>query len=342
MAASVLSRTQVISNRLSTIRSRIESGQVFQLQEIKAVREESENLVIDWRRVREFISDDTYFSVLEVLTSVLSNINRVYLEAITRGRGRIFRDFVVFREENEIRDVGFVSSIDQKRLRPENSRYNPNTGANRVDYQYRNSFRYTVKFSDTLQSIAKEFTGSEDNWHFIARVNGMSRTTELESGDEIVIPSINSFGGDTSELDDFVISESPDRDFPSGQNFNLGTDILVDPERGVVVERDGKVSTVSGVDNVKQALNHRLQTRLGSLIRHSETYGLAAVVGAPGVFISNRYVRMSIANTLIKDPRVAQILRIRVRNEGDVIQAEVAIRLIRNAGEVEFLSTLGG
>ena len=311
MANNIIRDSQSLATKINTMRVRIRSGQLFQLREIKEIRTENENLIIDWRLLRGLISDDTYFSVLEVLTDSLNSINKVYLETITRGRGRLLRDFLVFRENDEGRDYGFTpGTVDP--LRPSVSPYNDAQGTRREEYQYRNSYRYVVRFGDTLQSIAQFVTGNDDNWHFIAQINGITRPNELEAGDEIIIPLISSTGGDSSDLEDFIISEVSNRDFSSGQDLDFGTDIMVDAVRGIVLESDGQTKTVSGADNVKQALNHRLRTQLGSLIRHSSTYGLSLVVGIPGISLSSSYIRMAIENTLIHDPRVARVLSVNV------------------------------
>lgn len=328
--ASLISRTQDLARKLTTMRARVRSGQLFQLRDVKEIRSDNEQLLDEWRELQGSVSDDTYFAVLEVLTDSLNHINRVYLETITRGRGRLFRDFLVFREEGENRDYG-IPTIIQNSLR-RNSEYDGGPGSRREDYQYQNSFRYTVTFGDTLQSISKRFTGTEDNWQFIAQINGLDRQQNLEAGDEIVIPILNAFGTEDALLDDYIITETPDQELPSGRDVNLGTDILVDEVRGIVLNEDGQVSTVSGLENVKQALNHRLRTELGSLIEHSDTYGLPNIIGAPGVGLSVSYVRMSIANTLINDPRVSRVVRVNVNHTEDIIQIGVSIQLVRNAG----------
>ena len=330
--ANYLTRTQALSRKIATMRARIESGQVFRLRDIKEIRSESEQLIIDWRTLRGDIPDTTFFSVMEVLIDSLNQINSVYLDSITRGRGRVSRDFVLLREPTEERDYGVPAR--EASLQPNLVTYDADRGSRRDNYQYRRSYRHIVSFGDTLQSIAKERTGSEDNWRFIAQVNGISRSSELQTGDEIIIPEINAFGGDASDAPDFIISEVASTSEGSGQDLVLGTDILVDPERGVLLDEDGNSLTVSGVNNVRQALNHRLQTQLGSLIQHSDTYGLTSVVGIPGVELSNKYLRMSVVNTLIKDPRVARVARIEVDRDADIFRIAVTVELIRNAGEV--------
>ena len=210
------------------------------------------------------------------------------------------------------------------------------------NYQYRSSFRYIVNFGDTLQSIAKSQTGSESNWHFIAQENGITRPAELQAGDVIIVPALTAFGEEAPETEEFIISEVSDRVLSSGQDLHLGTDVFVDAEAGVVLDINGNPQTVSGADNVRQALDRRLQTKLGSLLPHSETYGTNVVVGISGTALSRSYVQMSVENTLIKDPRVAQVLNVNVSSEGDILHVEAEIRLIRNAGDIIFETTIGG
>lgn len=338
--SSVLSRSQTLTNRMASLRLRLESGQFFQLREIKALRAENERLLEDWRLLRDDISEDTFFSVLEVLIDSLNAINHVYLEAITRGRGRTFRESITFRDEGAQRDYGFTP-LAPNPIRPDATPYDDSQGSRVVDYRYRSSYRYTIRGGDTLQSIAKSQTGSEDNWQAIAQANGLTRVSELVSGQEIVIPALTATGGEVSEIDEFIISEVPNQRFSPGLNLELGTDFMVDPEKGIIPDADGHVRTVSGVDNVRQALNHRLQTKLGSLIQHSDSYGLNAVVGIPGIGVSSGYIQMSVINTLIHDPRVERVLNVDVDTQGDQLNVEATITLIRGAGETVLRSAIG-
>ena len=128
---SILSDVQTLNNQLAALRLRLESGQFFELREIKALRSETELVLQNWRVLRDSISEDTFFSVLEVLIDSLNNVNQVYLEAITRGRGRTFSDSIVFREQDEVRDRGFTP-LAPNPIRPEPARYDAERGTRRA------------------------------------------------------------------------------------------------------------------------------------------------------------------------------------------------------------------
>lgn len=83
----------------------------------------------------------------------------------------------------------------------------------------------------------------------------------------------------------------------------------------LVVSRKGEVLTVSGVENLGQALMHRLLTRQGELASLGHAYygsRLHELVGEPNNESTRELVRMYTKECILMEPRVRDIVSIRV------------------------------
>jgi len=84
------------------------------------------------------------------------------------------------------------------------------------------------------------------------------------------------------------------------------------------------VSITSGLDNVVQAVNMRLNTTVGSLLKQT-AYGLVSGIGMAGTASALSYVRMNVYNTLMQDPRIQTVSDIRVEFEQDTLKISMNI-----------------
>jgi nucleoid-associated protein YgaU len=178
---------------------------------------------------------------------------------------------------------------------------------------------YTIKGGDTLQIIAQNELGDSDLWPYIASVNtNITSNDDLEVGEEIYIPVSTDPG--LINKDNFIVTEDEARD-------PYGTDISIDSDGNIALLESNDVSLVSGVANVIQAVDIRLATEVGSMIKQT-AYGLLAQPGLAGTSEAVSYIRMSIKNALIKDPRISQVKNIGVNLDTDAIQIKADIILI--------------
>lgn len=85
---------------------------------------------------------------------------------------------------------------------------------------------------------------------------------------------------------------------------------LVDLEfkEGLVATPGGDLQTITGVDNLKQALFHRLVTVRGSLA-HRPSYGIGVQLwqNSLGSFEKQRQLALEIKKQFLEDPRVVAV-----------------------------------
>jgi phage baseplate assembly protein W len=100
---------------------------------------------------------------------------------------------------------------------------------------------------------------------------------------------------------------------------------------GADLAGDGDLTTVSGVENLKQALLLRFLTPLGSLARLGHpAYGSAvpSLVGEGNTETNRGRLRLMVLATLAGEPRIAEVLEVTVAPAADDrSRAEVTVRL---------------
>lgn len=91
----------------------------------------------------------------------------------------------------------------------------------------------------------------------------------------------------------------------------LGTDILHSSD--LAAQANGDLATQSGLDNVKNALFHRLMTSPGSLA-HRPNYGVGMkdFQNAPGSLTVYRKLAQRIQEQFALDPRVDEVTGVRI------------------------------
>ena len=187
-----------------------------------------------------------------------------------------------------------------------------------VSYSFSGLDLYTVQGQDTLSSIALKELGDEELWPFIADVNeGINSSGDLVSGESIFIPVQADLVDVPKER--FIFSENPSRD-------PYGTDILLS-STGDLMFQDNDFVLVSGVSNVQQAVDLRLNTDVGSLIKQSG-YGITAQAGFAGSSMAIRYLKMAIRSTLMQDPRIESVDNMIVSLGGDALHVSMTLSVV--------------
>ena len=185
-------------------------------------------------------------------------------------------------------------------------------------YQATGMARYTVRGGDTLQRIALNRLGDDSLWMNIAAVNpSIGSNSDIYPGMEILVPTTS---GAVSLKDSLILSEDTARD-------PYGSDIQLDEHGNMVVYEGGAVATVSGIDNVVQAINMRMATQIGSMIKQT-AFGMLSSVGYAGATYAIAYAKMNFQNALIQDPRVVSVDKVNVEFMGDGLQLGADITLV--------------
>lgn len=187
-------------------------------------------------------------------------------------------------------------------------------------YEFSGLNVYTIKGNDTLQNIALVELGDEDLWVYIATVNNdVDSNADLVPGETIYIPvQVDSI--DDVNKEQFILTEDVVRD-------PYGTDILLDANGGIVIQENNDVALISGIENVQQAIDLRLSTAVGSMIKQS-VYGIVAQAGFAGESMAIRYMKLSIRAALIQDPRIESIDNMIASLGSDVLNVSMDVGII--------------
>jgi len=93
----------------------------------------------------------------------------------------------------------------------------------------------------------------------------------------------------------------------------LGTDILLD-NGDFQINQSGDLMWITGLDNLEQALIHRIRTVIGALIWHPE-YGtiIQNLISKPNTEVLRTLIAMELLRTLSEEPRIERINNLEVK-----------------------------
>ncbi len=187
-------------------------------------------------------------------------------------------------------------------------------------YEYSGLNVYTIKGDDTLQGIAQKELGDENLWPYIALVNSdIASNDDLVPGNELFLP-IQVEPSEGTNKEQFIMTEDTARD-------PYGTDIRIDADGNLIIQENSDLALISGIANVKQAVDLMLNTEVGSLIKQS-AYGIIAQAGFAGSSMAIRYLKLAIRSTLIQDPRIQNIDNMIVSLTSDVLNVSMNIGVV--------------
>lgn len=178
-------------------------------------------------------------------------------------------------------------------------------------------FRYTeVLFEDTLQSIAARELGDAARWVELISYNKLVPPfivqDPLQAKAGVLVPGA------------LILVPAPSAETETPQPDNIfETDILLASD-GDLSTAGGDLASVSGPDNLVQALRNRLATDRGELVFH-QTYGaslrrLIGVVNGPTAsLLASKYAGSSVE----ADPRVSRLIYSNATASGDSISVDV-------------------
>jgi len=172
---------------------------------------------------------------------------------------------------------------------------------------------------DTLARIALRELGDASRWYELANINGLKPPYIVDS------PT-----NDNSQIGDGVLLTGSEIRIPSSNpiasavtdpDIVFGTDVQLN--RGALVSESGDLALTSGVDNLKQAINHVLRTDPGELVYHAR-YGCSvrALVGDGNTALSGDIAPAFVKRSLLADSRISSVPQATVRIEGDALVIE--------------------
>jgi hypothetical protein len=186
-------------------------------------------------------------------------------------------------------------------------------------YNYSGSRAYRVRANDTLQTIAQQELNDEDLWYYIAQTNGITSNADLSAGQEIIIPV--QIDQNSALNDAFIITENPLRN-------PYGTDIALSSTGELLLNDQGNdFQSKSGIENVKQAVDIKFTTPIGTMIKQT-AFGLSAQIGSAGDELALAYLQMSMKSTLLLDPRIVEVNNLVISIDGGTIAATMDLGIV--------------
>lgn len=188
---------------------------------------------------------------------------------------------------------------------------------------------YTLALGEDLQRLAVRLLGDRSRWRELAELNGLEypyiandptpyRSHGLKvlgPGDKLYYP------GSTS---------APPYNPDQAEMQTYGEDLLLAghwPCGGYLQFAESELQMTSGLPNLADALERRLNTPLGGLPAHPFSYGQAFkdYLGGAGDATMLEYVRLEAGRTIAQDTRVAAVpvLDARLENQAVFIHAQV-------------------
>lgn len=107
----------------------------------------------------------------------------------------------------------------------------------------------------------------------------------------------------------------------------LGTDIAFAGD--FVTSATGDIDKITGIENLRQALFHRLVTTPGSII-HRPTYGIGLkdYQNSPSTIAAQQKLALKIKDQFLQDPRVEDVTSVRVNfNAQRPEMTEIVVRV---------------
>jgi phage baseplate assembly protein W len=173
-----------------------------------------------------------------------------------------------------------------------------------------------VRRGDTLQALAARELGDAARWPEVVAINNLAppyvvdSLADMEGHD----PARLVLAGQTIKVPAPArrANAVPDEDI-------FGTDLRIERDGGLAVdEATGDWATVSGPANLRQALESRLETPMGSLIWHPR-YGNPAfrLIGQGNNARRSGLARALTERSVRADPRVAKVENMKATIDGD-------------------------
>lgn len=136
---------------------------------------------------------------------------------------------------------------------------------------------------------------------------------------------------------------SGDQNVPSqSANEIYGTDLENDIS-GCLVVTDGDFSLISGLANLKQAIEHRILSDYESLIVHPQYgCGLLAIVGAKNTPAIRTLAKAALIDALNREPRLARVSSLNSFSVGDAIKFAIEVQSTDSNTATDLNFVIGG
>ena len=258
-----------------------------------------------------------YFAVetaREQWKNVVSQTQSLMTTARVAGRGAIdLYDWgketdQVSQIENDLNDI--EKPVDNIMQISKQSASDEPIGAVSINDSVTLFYGYTtvvVQGNTRLDTLARDIYGDASYKDLIAAVNGIYTIDDLEVGALLKLPVLTPVTRN---------SNNQIYNLPENKDDLLGNNASVD-ESGVFELISNDYALVGGDDNLNQAVYHRLLEQRDRQIRDN-TYGIIADIGrALDSESSVEFLRVSLKETLLADPRIIDVYDLSFQYNGD-------------------------
>jgi hypothetical protein len=266
---------------------------------------------------------EAYASITDYLKRVATSIKRAYTVAFNLpGTSKTISVYPM--DSNDIRNI------------PENNTATQNSSVttNAADFFTDSPVSDVVNFNSSVIVNVTEGVTLEDIANALNIEDWIAMAAQLEvtnddlyPGMQLVIPIQTS---EAVQETSFILSEV---------NETHGSDIKVDDDGNLVVLESGSLAIISGIENVKRAIDRRLKSSIGSLVKHT-AYGLTISAGNAGTVMALKYLRMSIEATILADPRISSLSNLNIDINNDAVQVNCDIQLTSVQGDTPYKGSI--
>lgn len=164
--------------------------------------------------------------------------------------------------------------------------------------------------STTFESLALEYMGDAKFAAVIAQFNDLPDVAGISPGMVLQVPvSVGIYP--TRTADNQVYSYDPADIY--------GVDMALDADGNLLWGDGGDIKTVSGSENLRQAIVSRLSETLGARTRQT-AYGINAAIGSPNQNVAPAvFLASSIIDTVKQDPRVSDVTNLQLSGNEDKV-----------------------
>ena len=175
----------------------------------------------------------------------------------------------------------------------------------------------TVKESDTWDSLSFKYYGTSEYADVIACYN-YQNLESLVTGEKVYIPILDE-SKSVSNNQVYTGSEAKD---------NYGHDVKISSSGDFDVNSDDNdLSFTKNQETINQAILNRLETAMNSRMKLTY-YGINSSIGQPVQSIN--YLKSSIADTVMQDPRIKEINNLKINGIGDRLNVVLEYTDINN------------
>jgi phage baseplate assembly protein W len=180
-----------------------------------------------------------------------------------------------------------------------------------------------TRWGDDLQAVAARELGDANRWIELVWINSLVHPY-ITTDDRLVAPGVIKAGALLKVPAPVGFTGSPAE---QGQVYERDAQLV---GKKLQADADGDLAVVSGVDNLRQQLGHRVDTPRGQARRHPD-YGnllwrlLGTVNGPVAAALGAKFIR----SCLKSDYRVLRVTSATAEVEGDVVRTTASVEAIQ-------------